>query len=85
MTTTTYTFTVILAGVSEVTEAMADALFEAGCDDATPASSGGVVRLDFDREAESLGEALGSAVVDLEKAGCRVARIDIEPMPGFSP
>ena len=57
---------------------MSDALFEAGCDDSTPSSSNGVVTVDFDREAESLGDAIGSAVKDIEKAGYKVSKVSVE-------
>jgi hypothetical protein len=77
-TAKTYSFTLILAGVTEITVDMADALFEAGCDDASPASCEGVVSVDFDREADSLGDAIGSAVKDVERAGYAVARIIVE-------
>jgi hypothetical protein len=75
---TTYSFTVILAGVDCITAEMADALYEAGCDDSTPGSSGGVVMVGFDREAENLGAAIGSAVDDVVRAGYRVARVEVE-------
>jgi hypothetical protein len=75
---TTYSFTLTLAGVDVITPEMADALFEAGCDDSTPASRDGLVLVHFDREAVSLGDALGSAVKDVEKAGYKVARVEVE-------
>ena len=78
-TTKTHSFTLILAGVTEITVDMADALFEAGCDDASPGSSEGIVSVDFDREADSLGDAIGSAVKNVARAGFKVARVDIEP------
>jgi hypothetical protein len=74
----TYSFSLILSGVSKLTPEMTDALFGAGCDDATPASCDGVVFVDFDREAESLGKAIGSAISDVERAGFSVSRIDVE-------
>lgn len=76
--TRTYSFTLTLSGVSEITVAMADALFEAGCDDSSPSSSGGIVTIDFDRESESLGDAVGSAIRDVERAGFKVARVEVE-------
>lgn len=79
--TNTYTFTLVLAGVDELTPEMADALFEAGCDDSTPASCDGVVHVHFDREAESLGDAIGSAVKDVVRAGFAVARVDVDVEP----
>jgi hypothetical protein len=76
--TTMFSFTLILAGVDAMTPEMADALYESGCDDALVGSSSGVVMVDFDREAESLGKAIGSAVEDVEKAGFKVAKVEIE-------
>jgi hypothetical protein len=72
-----YAFTVILAGVDELTPALTDALYEAGCDDCTPHSVGPIVTLAFDREAGSLGEAIGSAVADVERAGYGVAKVEV--------
>lgn len=74
-----YAFTVILAGVTEMTEDLAEDLFVAGCDDGSPCSSEGVAAVGFDREADSLVQAIRSAVADVQKAGCRVARVMIEP------
>lgn len=74
----TYSFTLVLAGVDVLTPEMGDDLFEAGCDDATPSSSNGVVSVDFDREAESLGKAIGSAVEDVERAGYKLARVEVD-------
>jgi hypothetical protein len=70
-------FTVILAGVDELTVEVADALFEAGCDDCSPSSIGPIISLAFDREAGSLGEAVGSAIADVERAGYGVAKIEV--------
>ena len=77
-TTRTHAFTLILAGASELTEEMAEALFEAGCDDATPSSRDGVVSVAFDREAGSLGDAIGSAIEAVRGAGYRVARVEVD-------
>ncbi|HUT91054.1 MAG TPA: hypothetical protein VMY37_16245 [Thermoguttaceae bacterium] len=75
----TYRFTVILAGLREISDELADALFEAGCDDGSPWSSQGVAAVGFDREAESFEQAVRSAVADVQKAGCHVAWVKIEP------
>jgi hypothetical protein len=74
-----YRFTVILGGLREVSDELADALFEAGCDDGSPWSSEGVAAVAFDREAESFEQAVRSATADVQKAGCRVAWVKIEP------
>ena len=77
--TRVFEFTVILSGVDELTIELGEALFEAGCDDASPQSEGAVVFLEFDREASSLSEAVGTAIRDVEKAGFHVAKIVVEP------
>ena len=76
--TRNYEFTFILSGVGELTAEVADALFEAGCDDSSPWSEGSAVYLTFHREAESLGDAIGSAVKCVERAGYGVTRVAIE-------
>ena len=73
-----YAFTVVLAGVDELSEAIAEALYGAGCDDAGVGSCEGVVTVDFDRESECLGDAIGSAVKDVAKAGFGVARVEVD-------
>ena len=42
-----YEFTLILTGPIELTEDIADALFEAGCDDGTPGTCNEVFSIDF--------------------------------------
>jgi hypothetical protein len=78
LTTKIHEFTFTLAGVEELTVEVADVLYEAGCDDCTPHSEGPVVFLDFHREAASLGQAIGSAVEDVERAGFAVKCVVVE-------
>ncbi len=73
-----YEFTLILSPGTELTEDLAEALFEAGCDDGSPGSCEAVVSIDFHREAACLEDAIRSAVADVQKAGCAVARVEIE-------
>ncbi len=74
-------FTLIVEGADLRSRPVVDALFEAGCDDATIGSVDETHYIDFDREAVSLGEALLSAVRDVEKVeGLRVTRVvDVGP------
>ena len=75
--TETYEFTLLVAGADVQTDEALNALAEAGCDDATVGSSGGVQHLDFDREASSYLAAVLSAVEDAEMAvpGVCVVRV----------
>ena len=73
-----YDFTLILSSGTELTEELGEALFVAGCDDGSPGSCAGVVTIDFHREAETLEAAIRSAIADVQKAGCTVAKAEIE-------
>lgn len=70
--TKTYGFTIILAGVTIMP---LSALFESGCNDATVSTRDGVTFVHFDRKAASLGDAIASAVKDVERAGLEVAMV----------
>lgn len=68
-------FTLIVDGADLQDEAVANRLFESGCDDALIGSTDGVQFIDFDREADSLDEAVLSAVADIERVeGVHVVR-----------
>ena len=72
-----YEFTLILREPLELTEDIADELFEAGCDDGTPGTCEGVFSIDFHREAESLEQAIRSAIANVKTAGYQVERVEI--------
>jgi hypothetical protein len=76
---TKYEFTLILKGRLALTEQLADKLFEAGCSDGTPGTCNGVFSIDFHREANSLQQAISSAIENVKSAGCVVERVEIEP------
>jgi hypothetical protein len=73
-----FSFTLIVTGADLLTDAAQNALFEAGCDDATFGTSAGVQHAAFDREAPSFGEAVRSAIAAVETAvvGARVVHIE---------
>jgi hypothetical protein len=71
-------FTLILRDITEMTDSLASALYDAGCDDATVGSSCGVARVSFSREAAGLQDAIQSAVRNVRQAGCEIARVEIE-------
>ncbi len=73
-----YDFTLILAEPLELTDDIADALFEAGCDDGSPGTCDGVFSIDFHREAISLEKAICSAIENVQTAGYRVERVEME-------
>ena len=74
-----YEFSLVLTGNLELTEEVADKLFECGCDDGTPGTCNGVFSIDFHREAESLELAINSAIQNVRDAGHEVEHVQIEP------
>ncbi len=72
-------FTIVLAGIAEITDEAANALYEVGCDDGSPSSCDGVVSVDFHRDAASLEGAIQSAIADIRKAGFDIERVEIYP------
>lgn len=68
-----YEFTLVLDRVP--TDEEIDALYDAGCDDAAPEADKGESLLHFDRESDSLGSALLSAIKNVEQAGLTVAGV----------
>ena len=73
---TNHSFTLIVNGGDLHDAAIADALYEAGCDDALIGTADGIQYLDFDREADALEDAVLSAVADIEAVdGLEVVRL----------
>jgi molybdopterin-guanine dinucleotide biosynthesis protein A len=74
-----FQFTLVLADQASVmTDDLADKLFEAGCDDATPGVSNGTPDICFSRASSSLREALISAIKQVESCGLHVSRIIVD-------
>lgn len=67
-------------GVEELDDAMVDALFEAGCDDALVAVRCGEPYITFSREAPSFRVALFSAIADVERSGVGLELVRVEPV-----
>lgn len=70
-----HNFTLTIQGT--FADAVLDALFEAGCDDATISHKGDLLFAEFDREADSLLDAVLTAIADVESVeGLRVLHVD---------
>ena len=63
-----FSFTLTIEGADILTDDAIDALYEAGCDDATFGVSDGVQTGEFDREAADFAEAVASAIKAVEAA-----------------
>lgn len=71
-------FALVLTGFSDLTDEVENALFEAGCDDATLSIRSGVPYLTFSRTAPSLKDAILGAIQAVRGAGigADVVRVD---------
>jgi hypothetical protein len=65
---TQFSFTLTVEGADILSDHASDALYEAGCDDATFGVSDGVQTGEFDREAVDFAEAVASAIKAIEAA-----------------
>ncbi|MQA98791.1 MAG: hypothetical protein GEU78_00620 [Actinobacteria bacterium] len=81
-----YNFTLIVEGADLQAEDAQDALFGAGCDDATFGAVDGIQYAEFDREAGSYGQALTSAIAAIESAikGARVLHVEPDELVTIS-
>ena len=75
-----YSFTLTIEGADIMSDAAQNALFDAGCDDATFGVSDGVQTAEFDRAAAEFAEAVASAIKAVESTipGARVVDIHRE-------
>lgn len=73
-----HNFVLVLSGATEPDGELEDALFEAGCDDATLVFRNGVPYLEFDRRAPSLDVAIRSAVRDVRRADLPLTVVSVE-------
>lgn len=89
----TFEFSVIASGLDPEADDFADRFFNAGCDDATVSFQKGHIIVDFAREADSIEEAITSAITCVKSAGATVDRVepdsfvnltDIAARTGFS-
>lgn len=73
-----FDFALVVGGVSELNQRVEDALFAAGCDDATLSFRYGQLYVEFSRSATSIEEAIFSAIKDVRGAGlnAEVLRVD---------
>jgi len=71
-------FTLILSGVAEITPELADSLYAATGGDIELNMCDDVTFLEFDRDADSLEDAVHSAITQVEGAdvGVRVVRVE---------
>jgi hypothetical protein len=79
-----FSFTLTIEGADVLTDDALDALYEAGCDDATFGVANGVQTGEFDREAPDFAEAVATAIKAIETTvlGARVIEVHRERTVG---
>jgi len=77
MTRKTHSFTLILSGIDDLTDEVANAVY-GPCNDATMGQQRGIVFVGFDRKAASFRDAVVSAMDDVERALPQAKVIRIE-------
>lgn len=72
----TYEFSIIASGLDQQSEDFDSRFYNAGCDDATVSFQKGHIIVDFARDAESIDDAIASAVECVIAAGATVERVE---------
>lgn len=80
----TYSFTIVLDGMTTSSPDHEDKLFAAGCDDALLCAYGETLYLQFDREFDSAESAINSAIKNIESAGAKVSYV-LDKTPAKNP
>ncbi|WP_242120528.1 helix-turn-helix transcriptional regulator [Sphingomonas lacusdianchii] len=73
-------FTIIANGLDPRSEDFEARFYNAGCDDALVSFQKGHILIDFSREAESLEDAIASAIENVRGAGANVERVEPDPL-----
>lgn len=83
---TEFNFKLLCLGIDSNDESFLDALYEAGCDDATVFFKDGHLCLDFTRDSDNAENAVVSAIRDFESAGIggSVERVEPEDLASLS-
>jgi hypothetical protein len=76
----THEFSIIASGLNPAADDFETRFYDAGCDDATISFQKGHIIADFAREAESLEDAIASAVDAVFAAGAKVDRVEPDPL-----
>lgn len=77
---TTFEFTIIATGLDPEADDFESRFYDGACDDASVSFQKGHVLLDFAREADTLEQAIASAVADAQDAGVIVERVEPDPL-----
>lgn len=80
----TFEFSIIASGLDPNAADFESRFYDHGCDDALVAFQKGHTIVDFAREANTLAEAIASAVENVCAAGAKIDRIEPDPLVNLS-
>lgn len=80
----TYEFSIIASGLDPTADDFEDQFYKNGCDDALISFQKGHIIVDFAREAESVDQAISSAIENVKAAGAKIDRIEPDPLVSLS-
>jgi hypothetical protein len=73
-----YDFAIVAAGSPELTDELAERLYEAGAEDCSAGTCDGVMSIDFHRDADSFEAAVRSAIGHMQAVGLTAARVVVD-------
>jgi hypothetical protein len=73
-----FDFSLVIGGISALTPEIENALFNAGCDDATFSIQYGSLYAEFSRSSTSLAEAIISAIKNIKDAGIGAVVVSVD-------
>ena len=76
----TFEFSIIASGLDPKCHSYESRFYDGRCNDATVSFQRGHTILDFAREGDTLEDAISSAVEDAIAAGCKVERLEPDPL-----
>ncbi len=80
----TFEFSIIAYGLDREADDFESRFYDAGCDDATISFQKGHIIVDFAREAETIEDAISSAVQNVLATGASITRIEPDPLVNLS-
>ena len=77
-------FEIFIRDLTEFTDGLADALYEAGCDDGTLASCNLSASITFTRAAPTLQSAIESAIANIKSTGLKPGKLVIHDLDHYA-
>lgn len=80
----TFEFSVIASGLDPSADNFEAQFYDNGCDDALVSFQNGHIIIDFARDAETMDDAISSAVANVAATGAHIDRVEPDPLVSLS-